>query len=199
MRYLFAAWLGLSAFLVFPGIVRGQIFRPPASGQSTTGYIPNRALRTDGAGRTATVIGPGSNCVLANGTTAPCSGSSATITRVCEITIDGGGEAVTDDQDALASCRNKYKDSDGNGITLTIQSVECWANAGSPTVRPIITGGAADSILTGNLTCGAGSFAAGTKSGTPTLAPNASIDANVSAAGGVATYIKILITFTSTI
>ena len=61
------------------------IFRPPGwpNGQSTTGYLPNKAVRTDGAGRFATVIGSDTDCVLVNGSSAPC-GSGG-----------GGGTVIT--------------------------------------------------------------------------------------------------------
>jgi hypothetical protein len=54
-----------------------------------------------------------------------------------------------------------------SGHDATIAGVACYADAGSPTVTPTLTGGTA--ILTGALTCGNASWAAGTLSGTPTL------------------------------
>jgi len=83
-------------------------------------------------------------------------------------------------------------------VTETVTGVVCWANAGSPTVTPILTGGSATSILSGALTCGTGSFAAGSLNGTPTLAAGASIDDNLTAAGGTATNVRIAITLTRT-
>jgi hypothetical protein len=62
--------------------ITAQIFRPPGGSQSTTGYLPNKAVRTDGAGRFATVTGSDTNCVLVNGTSAECGGG-------------GGGSTIT--------------------------------------------------------------------------------------------------------
>lgn len=49
-----------------------QIFRPGGTVPSATGYLPNKTLRTDGAGRIATVFGSDTDCVLVNGTAAAC-------------------------------------------------------------------------------------------------------------------------------
>jgi hypothetical protein len=113
-------------------------------------------------------------------------------TRMCELHIWGTGASsvLQDTDDEAVSCFN------GFGVTETITAVRCYANAGSPTVTPIVTGGAADSILTGALTCGTGSFASGTLNGTPTLSSTGTIDANVTAAGGVATNIRLVLTLT---
>ncbi|MGZ3770417.1 MAG: beta strand repeat-containing protein [Bdellovibrio sp.] len=111
--------------------------------------------------------------------------------QVCEIVIGDPGAAspaLADDNDNPAVCGNK------TGAAMTITAVECYADAGSPTVTPVFTGGGA--ILTGALTCGNGSFASGTLSGTPTQANGASIDANITTAGGTAKYIVIRITRT---
>jgi hypothetical protein len=115
---------------------------------------------------------------------------SAAKVRSCEIHIwgSGTGQVLQDTDDELASCRNKY------GATLTVTSVECWANAGSPTVLPAVTGGA--NLLTGNLTCGTAAWASGTLSGSPTLAGNGTLDINVVAAGGTATNIRVVIGMT---
>jgi hypothetical protein len=113
--------------------------------------------------------------------------------RVCEIVIGDPGAASTalaDDNDTPVVCANK------TGGTMTITAVECYADAGSPTVTPIITGGSATSILTGALTCGTGSFASGTLNGTPTQANNGTINGNITVAGGTAKYIVIRITRT---
>ena len=113
--------------------------------------------------------------------------------RPCEIIIGDPGAAspeLANDNDSPGVCGNTA------GATMTITAVECYANAGSPTVTPIITGGSATSILSGALTCGAGSFASGSLNGTPTQANGASIDANITTAGGTAKYIVIRITRT---
>ena len=108
--------------------------------------------------------------------------------RTCEIAIGDPGAAsvaLADDNDSPAVCGNK------TGATLTITAVECYANAGTPAINPIITGGAA--ILTGPLTCGTGSFASGTLSIT-SQTNGQSIDANIATAGGTAKYILIRFT-----
>ncbi len=113
--------------------------------------------------------------------------------RPCEIVIGMTGAAsavLADDNDALAVCGNVY------GATLTITKVECYANAGTPTVTPIITGGSATSILSGALTCGAASFATGSLNGTPTQLADGTINGNITVAGGTAKYIVIRITRT---
>lgn len=112
-------------------------------------------------------------------------------TSACEIVIGDPGAAtpiLADDNDAPAVCANV------SGGTQTITAISCWANTGSPTVRPIITGGAANSLLSADLQCGTGSYATGTLNGTPTLANGATIDANIASAGGVAKYIVLRIT-----
>ncbi len=113
--------------------------------------------------------------------------------RTCEIVVGdpgAGSTALANDNDSPAVCGNK------SGAAMTITAVECRADAGSPTVTPIITGGAANSILTGALTCGTGSFATGTLNGSPSQADGASIDGNITVAGGTAKYIIIRITRT---
>lgn len=147
---------------------------------------------TGAAGSTgATGIGPSG----ASGPSGP-SGPAGTIsavyrTRICEIAIGDPGAAssvLANDNDRPYQCGNTY------GATATITAVACAANAGTPTVTPILTGGGATSILTGALTCGTGSFAAGTLNGTPTLSAGSTIDGNITTAGGVAKYLIIRIT-----
>jgi hypothetical protein len=119
--------------------------------------------------------------------------AGSTLVRLCEIVVGDPGAAspvLADDNDSPSVCGNK------TGATLTITAVECFANAGSPTVTPIITGGGATSILTGALSCGTGSFATGTLNGTPTQTTGQSIDGNITTAGGTAKYIVIRITRT---
>lgn len=113
-------------------------------------------------------------------------------TRACEIHIWGSGASsvLQDTDDEVASCYNVF------GVTETITAVRCYANAGSPTVTPIITGGAGTSILTGALTCGTAAWNSGTLNGTPTLSSGSTIDANVTTAGGTATNIRLVFTLT---
>jgi hypothetical protein len=115
------------------------------------------------------------------------------------ITGDPGAASpvLANDNSAPVACSNDL------GSAWTITSVSCWANAGTPTVTPILTGGSGTSILTGALTCGAASWAAGTLNGTPTVnsfsagatcsSTPCSIDANMTSAGGTAKYIVVKI------
>jgi hypothetical protein len=80
----------------------------------------------------------------------------------CEVSFGspvGGG--LTDGDDATAICGNV------SGADESITAVACYADAGSPTVTPILTGGSATSIVTGAITCGNGSWAAGTVQSSP--------------------------------
>lgn len=54
-----------------------------------------------------------------------------------------------------------------SGRDATITAVACYADAGSPTILPTLTGGGA--ILTGAFQCGNGQWAAGAILGTPTV------------------------------
>ena len=117
-------------------------------------------------------------------------GGGASGPTACEIVIGDPGTAtpvLADDNDTPAVCANV------SGGTQTITAIACYANAGSPTVNPIITGGGGTSLLSEPLTCGTVSYATGTLSGTPSLANGATIDANIATAGGVAKYIVIRI------
>ena len=115
---------------------------------------------------------------------------TATKIRTCELHIWGSGtsQVLQDGDDEAASCYNDF------GATETVTAVRCWANAGSPTILPAVTGGS--NLLTGNLTCGTASWASGTLNGTPTLASAGTIDGNIVTAGGTATNIRIEITLT---
>lgn len=106
---------------------------------------------------------------------------------------------LADDDDLPVACPNDM------GADWTITTISCYANAGSPTVTPILTGGSATSLLTGALTCGTASWAAGTVQGTPPVVHSfsgagatcsstpCSIDANITTAGGTAKYIVLKI------
>jgi len=125
-------------------------------------------------------------------------GSMGTLTaaqkvRVCEVTIGdpgAGSPFLASDNNSPSVCGNK------SGQTMTVTAVECFANAGAPTVLPIITSGSSTSLLTGALTCGTNSFASGTLNGTPTLINNASIDANFATVDGTAKYVVMRFTLT---
>lgn len=130
-------------------------------------------------------------------------GSSFSGIRTCFITTgdpDSSSPVLVDGNDAPAQCSNDF------GFDLTIKGVACWANAGSPTVNPILTAGGGTSILTGALTCGTASWAAGTVNGSPVLhsfstggatcsSTPCTLDANITTAGGTARYLIIKVDF----
>jgi hypothetical protein len=116
-------------------------------------------------------------------------------THICEIVVGDPGSAspaLTNDNDTPVVCGNI------TGSDVTITAVACYADAGSPTVTPVLTGGG--TIVTGAITCGTASWAAGTISGTPTIhsfsangatcsSTPCTLDANITTAGGTAKYI----------
>ena len=125
--------------------------------------------------------------------------------RECVVMVGDPGAAsaaLAGDNDSPVACGNTW------ATDWTITSVACWANAGSPTVTPILTAGLATSILTGALTCGTAAWAAGTVQGTAPVVHSFSangatcsstpctIDANITSAGGTAKYLIIRITGT---
>ena len=104
--------------------------------------------------------------------------------RTCEIVYGSrtsGATAIASDDDVTEICSNL------TGSTMTIVSVECRANTSDMSVRPVVSGGAVDSILSSSLTCGNGSFASGSLNGTPTQSNGVTLDFNVNT-GGTATY-----------
>lgn len=122
--------------------------------------------------------------------------------RSCVISIGdpgAGSTALANDNDAPVACPNDF------GSDWTITTVSCYADAGTPTVTPILTGGTGTSILTGALTCGTASWAAGTVQSTPPVVHTfsgtgatcsstpCSADVNITAAGGTAKYIIVKI------
>ncbi len=123
------------------------------------------------------------------------------LVRSCTVIIGDPGAAssvLANDNDSPVACNNNF------GADWTITSVGCWADAGSPTVTPILTGGSSTSVLTGALTCGTASWAAGTVQGTAPVVHSfsggatcsstpCSIDANITTAGGTAKYIVMKI------
>ncbi len=123
--------------------------------------------------------------------TLPTSAQAASgLVRTCEIVIGDPSStsvALANDNDTPAVCVN------ATGATMTITAVACYADAGSPTVTPIITGGGGTTILTGALTCGNGAYTSGTLNGTPTQTNGQTIDGNITSAGGTAKYIVIRI------
>ena len=90
------------------------------------------------------------------------------------------------------------------GKDWKITAVACYANAGSPTVTPILTGGSATSILTGACTCGTGAWAACAVNGSPLVhtfsgtgatcsSTPCDVAANITTAGGTAKFLQIKI------
>lgn len=110
-----------------------------------------------------------------------------------------GSPVLSDDNDSPVAVDNDL------GADVTITGVACWANAGSPTITPILTGGTGTSILSGALTCGTAAWAGAAANGTVTLhsfsgtgnatcsSTPCSADINITAAGGTAKYIVVKI------
>lgn len=126
-------------------------------------------------------------------------GSAAVRQWSCTIITGDPGAAsavLANDNDSPASCSNNL------GSDVTITTVAAWADAGSPTVTPILTGGSGTSILTGALTAGTASWAAGAVNGTVTLhsfsgtgatcsSTPCTLDSNITVAGGTAKYLVV--------
>lgn len=162
---------------------------PSLAAIATSGSASDLTTGTVATARLGTGAASSSTYLRGDGTWATPAGGA--FTTACEIVIGDPGAAtpiLADDNDAPALCANV------SGSTQTITAIACYSNVGSPTVRPIVTGGSSTSLLSSDLTCGAGSYATGTLNGTPTLAAGATIDANIASAGGVAKYIVIRIT-----
>jgi len=107
---------------------------------------------------------------------------------------------LADDEDSPRACSNRF------GKDVKITTVVCMANAGTPTVTPILTGDVTGtSILTGPCTCGTGVFAACAVNGAPIVHSYSGTGAtcsstpcvlslNITSAGGVAKFIRMEIT-----
>lgn len=132
-------------------------------------------------------------------------GGGGSAIKECIVTTGDPGAAspaLANDNDSPAQCGNDF------GADITITAVACWADAGSPTVTPILTGGSSTSILTGALTCGTAGWAAGSVNGTPTIHAFSSngatcsstpctLDSNITTAGGTAKYVVVKYTGTT--
>lgn len=165
------------------------------SGSCTTPYTFNFdncfSLGACNAAPIPIVSGPG-------GPAGP-TGPAGPLAAGCEIVIGdpgSGSPALSNDNASPSVCANL------TGADLKISAVACWANAGSPTITPILTGGTSTSILSGALPCGTASWAAGSVNGTPTIhtfasngatcaTPPCTIDMNITTAGGTAKYIVV--------
>ena len=115
--------------------------------------------------------------------------------HICEVHIGSpSGAALADGDDEPASCFNDY------GAALTVTAVRCYADAGSPTV--MLTRNDSSNILSGNLACGAASWAlADGLGGRPSISASSLangqwLDMNIVNAGGTAKYLRVVITLT---
>lgn len=149
----------------------------------------------------STLINLSGDCTTSGSGVVTCLGSGgANKVKTCVVAIGDPGAAsaaLANDNDSPVACPNDL------GADWTITSVSAWADAGSPTVTPILTGGTATSILSGALTAGTAAWAAGTLNGTPVVhsfsagstcsSTPCSIDVNITTAGGTAKYIVVKI------
>lgn len=182
-----------AAFILFP-------FYAPHSFASGIIQLAYQVIQDEGSSLTRFNVlnftGAGITCSNGSGKTV-CDVPSTPATqlvRTCIVVTGDPGAAspvLADDNDSPQVCKNK------TGATMTITSVSCYADAGSPTVTPILSGGGATSILTGALTCSqTAGGAAGTVNGSPALTSNLTIDSNITTAGGTAKYIVVTIGMT---
>lgn len=121
--------------------------------------------------------------------------TSTTVRRICEIHIGGaGGPALLDTNDEPASCFNGF-----NG-TLTILEVRCVSDSSTaPTIQLVRSD--STNILSAALSCSTGWQIADGLAGRPsiaatTLTAQQYLDADIVTAGGVATWLRIVITMT---
>jgi hypothetical protein len=178
---------------IFSGSLKTWSFRVNQSdvfvGEGSAQTLTNKVLNA--TNNTITNI---TGAMMTAATVTPTQLSAAPKVKVCEIAVGDPGAAtavLADDNDSPGVCGNR------TGQTITITAVHCYAPVGSPTVRPIVTAGAADSILTGALTCtSAAGGAAGTLNGTPTQGNGVTVDGNITTAGGAAKYLVIRISYT---
>ncbi len=101
--------------------------------------------------------------VLSGGGTSSGGGN---IIRTCLVTTgdpDSSSPVLVNGNDSPRQCGNNL------AADEVIVDVACYADAGNPIMRPILTGGSSTSILTGDITCSGGSWVTGTVNGTPTL------------------------------
>jgi len=105
---------------------------------------------------------------------------------------------LADDEDSPRACPNDFEKD------WKITTVACMADAGTPTVTPILTAGSATSILTGACTCGAGVWAPCAVNGSPLVhsfsgtgatcsSTPCDLAVNITAAGGTAKFVQVKI------
>jgi hypothetical protein len=188
---------GVAAFLGTPSSANLATAVTNETGSGNLVFSTSPSLTSPNLGTPSAVnLLNGTNLPLATGVTGTLSSTNLPAIargRTCEVHIWGTGTsgALQPTDDEPASCFNDA------GATFTISAVRCLADNGSTTttVTPIVNGGTSTSILTAALTCGNGTFASGTLSGTPTVVSTGSIDANITAAG-TAKSVRIVITGT---
>jgi len=189
-----ASWAGTVNITTLGTITTGVWSGTPlVVGKLPTG-IPNANLATPSMTVNSTT------CTL-GGTCAPPPLVQYRAKTCLGITGDPGAasSALANDNNVPGGCTND------TGSDWTITAFACKADAGSPVVTPIMTGGTATSLLTGPATCGNGSWAGGTLAASPVVhsfsgagmttcavAP-CSIDLNISAAGGTAKLVEFKI------
>lgn len=124
----------------------------------------------------------------------------ANVTRVCEMDIGSlaaGSPPIADDDDLVTSCGNRY------GKAFKITAFACKTNAGTSTVRPILAGGSATSIVTADVSC-TSTWTPGTINGVPTVnsfsadgaacgTPPCTADITILAGGGTATRLQVVL------
>ena len=122
-----------------------------AAQPSCTGLSDSGNACTKSVGTSAGTVASGDHGHTLAGDVSGAVGTTALAAQFkkhpCEVVITGSGSSgvLQDSDDVLGTCVNTY------GATLTLQSVNCYADAGSPTVMVTITGGA--DALAGNITC----------------------------------------------
>ncbi len=172
--------LSLPSVLTLPGTINKLTLTAPATAATLT--LGNNKTVT--VSNTLTFTGTDSSSVNfgAGGTVA----YTTNLVRPCALIINGSGTAgaIQTTDSINAQCLNSF------GSTLTLLGVSCYANTGTTTVvNPTVHGGSA--VLSAPLTCGNGSYAAGSIVGGTTIASLGSIDGIISTAG-TATQITIV-------
>lgn len=99
--------------------------------------------------------------ITATGGVISATGSAPTFPWSCQPGYGDGVNAITATTYPQTGCYND------TGHTVTLTGIKCYADTGSSTMS--VTNGAGTALLTGAITCSS-SFAAGTQSGTTTLA-----------------------------
>jgi len=145
--------------LTVSGTVSATALSGPLTGDVTgnvTGNVTGSSGSATGNAGTATALGAnGANCsagqfplgVDASGAAEGCAAVESGFVLTCNITLFvSTGLADTDDLPSVSNC--SYP-----GRALTITSVRCETDAGSPTVMLQRNDGTAANMLTGNITC----------------------------------------------